>query len=209
MVTPFLGKVAAVVAPIANSAVVSDFPATVNAFAFAGTTGAGGADAEGAGEGESVGVGVGDGEGEGETVGDALSDGVGEGVADAFGEGVDLATGFAGAFFTGAFFTGFFLLFFATGFFAAKALSPIKKADATPATMARNFRRPELPVFDDGVSIVNRLVPFDCSARRSGCIVGSLLLHHKPHRAKSIHYRQIRRSYRNLSWEIDIFHTHR
>jgi len=60
-----------------------------------------------------------------------------------------LATGFAGAFFTGAFFTGFFLLFFATGFFAAKALSPIKKADATPATMARNFRRPELLVFDD------------------------------------------------------------
>lgn len=207
MVTPFLGKVAAVVAPIANSEVVSDFPATVNAFAFAGTTGAGAADAEAAGEGESVGVGVGD--GAGEAVGDALSDGVGEGVADAFGEGVDLATGFAGTFFTGAFFTGFFLLFFATGFFAAKALSPIKKADATPATIARNFRRPELPVFDDGVSIVNRLVPFDCSARRSGCIVGSLLLHHKPHRAKSVHYRQIQRSYRNLSWEIDIFHTHR
>lgn len=207
MVIPFLGKVAAVVAPIANSEVVSDFPATVNAFAFAGTTGAGAADAEGAGEGELAGVGVGD--GEGEAVGDALSDGVGEGVADAFGEGVDLATGFAGAFFTGAFFTGFFLLFFATGFFAAKALSPIKKADATPAKMARNFRRPELPVFDDGVSIVNRLVPFYCSARRSGCIVGSLLPHHKPHRAKSIHYRQIQRSYKNLSWEIDIFHTHR
>jgi len=74
VVTPFLGKVAAVVAPIANSEVVSDFPATVNAFAFAGTTGAGAADAEAAGEGESVGVGVGD--GEGEAVGDALSDGV-------------------------------------------------------------------------------------------------------------------------------------
>lgn len=136
---PFFENVAAVVAPIASSAVVRFLPATVSAFASAGGVATAGEElVVGAGEAET------EAEGEGAAVGVAEALGVG----DELGVGVDFATGFAGAFFTG-FFGGFFELFlvdfFATGFFAAIARSPRKNAEATPATMVMNFRRPPLP----------------------------------------------------------------
>ena len=144
VVAPFFGKVAAVVAPIARSAVVRLRPAVVSACALAGGA-------------TTVGDGVGVGEGVGEEVGVAVGDGVGvaDGVeeAEAFGVGLAFATGLAGAFFTGAFFTGFLTTFFATGFFAAIAFSPMKNAERTPASKVMNLRR---PCEFDGVSMINR-----------------------------------------------------
>lgn len=132
VVTPFLGKVAAVVEPIERFAVVRFWPATVRAFALVG--------------GAEI---VADGEGDGEAVAEALGEGVGvadgvalaEGVAE--GVGVDFAAGFTGAFFTGAFLTGFFTTFLAGGFFDASARSPMINVESTPATIVRNFLRPE------------------------------------------------------------------
>ena len=125
------------VEPIERFAVVRFWPATVRAFALVG--------------GAEI---VADGEGDGEAVAEALGEGVGvadgvalaEGVAE--GVGVDFAAGFTGAFFTGAFFTGafltgFFTTFLAGGFFDASARSPMINVESTPATIVRNFLRPE------------------------------------------------------------------
>lgn len=129
VVIPFLGNVAAAVAPIARVDVVRFLPATVSAFASAGGVGAV-ADADA--DGEALGVGV------------EVAVGVAAGVAVALGEAVGeaLATGFTGAFFTGAFFTGFLTIFFAGGFLAARARSPSAIAESTPASIEINFRRP-------------------------------------------------------------------
>lgn len=129
VVMPFLGNVAAVVAPIARSEAMRFLPATVSAFASAGT-------ATPDGEADGVGVALGVEVGVAEAV--ALGEGEGEGDAD----GVDFATGFAGAFLTGAFFTGFLTTFFAGGFLAARARSPSAIAESTPASIEMNFRRP-------------------------------------------------------------------
>lgn len=129
VVMPFLGNVAAVVAPIARSEAMRFLPATVSAFASAGTA---------TPDGEAVGVGVALGVEVGVAEAVALGEGEGEGDAD----GVDFATGFAGAFLTGAFFTGFLTTFFAGGFLAARARSPSAIAESTPASIEINFRRP-------------------------------------------------------------------
>ena len=152
VVTPFFGKVAVVVAPIARSAVVRLRPADVSACALAGgATTVGDGVGVGEGVGDAVGDAVGDGVGVGELEGDGFADGVEE--ADAFGVGLAFATGLAGAFFTGAFFTGFLTTFLATGFFAAIAFSPMKNAERTPASKVMNLRR---PCEFDGLSMINR-----------------------------------------------------
>ena len=180
MVIPFLGNVAAVVAPTAKSAEVKFFPATVKAFASAG-----GVITDG------VGVGVGEGDGVELALGDGVEVGAADGVGFAVGEGVAFATGLAGAFFT-----GFFTTFFTGGFFAPKARSPTMKADSAPASTARNLRRPELL---DARFMVSRSIPFGCYARKCAYIEDFRPLHRKQCRAKSIHYTPIRRSCRNLS----------
>lgn len=166
VVIPFLGNVAAAVAPIARVDVVRFLPATVSAFASAGGVGAV-ADVDG--DGEALGVGV------------EVAVGVAVGVAVALGDAVGdaLATGFAGAFFTGAFFTGFFTTFLAGGFLAASARSPITMAEITPANIERNLRRPDRFDGCEGFSIIIRSIPFDYSARTYGYTVGSRQLHHK------------------------------
>lgn len=181
------------VAPIERSEVVRFLPATVSAFASAGGA-------------ATVGAKVGDGDAVAVAEGDGEADAAALGVGEELGVGVDFATGLAGAFLTG-FFGGFFalflLVFFTGGFFAARARSPRNSAEATPATMAMNFRRPPL---SDGVFMANRLIPFDCCALMNGYTVGSHQLHHKPGRAKLAHYRPIRRNCKNLLWATGIFH---
>lgn len=182
VVTPFLVNVAAVVAPTARSALVKFLPATMSAFASAG-----GAVGEGVGVGVAVALAVEDGDG----VGVALAVGEAVGVA----EGVALATGFAGAFLTGAFFTGFLTTFLTGGFFAARARSPMKKAERVPAIKEMNFLRPELREL---LAMVSRSVPSDCFVPKCGYTLDFRQLHRKRRRGESIRYMLIQRSYRSL-----------
>ena len=197
VVTPFLGKVAAVVEPIERFAVVRFWPATVRAFALVG--------------GAEI---VADGEGDGEAVAEALGEGVGvadgvalaEGVAE--GVGVDFAAGFTGAFFTGAFLTGFFTTFLAGGFFDASARSPMINVESTPATIVRNFLRPERCGCSEKLSIITQSILFGCSARRYGNSVSSRLPHRRQCTRELTHCKQIPHSYRNLWLGFGTFHIH-
>lgn len=205
VVTPFLGKVAAVVAPTDKSAVVRFRPATVSAFASAGGAAIVG---DGDGDGDGVADGVADALGVGVAV--ALGEGDAEGFGDAEGDGVLLGATFAGAFFTGAFLTGvffagaFFTGFLAAGFLAARARSPIIRLEITPAIIARNFLRLELL----GVCVVIRLIPFDCFSPKYENSVSSRQHLHKAGREELVRYMPTRHSYRNLWWGIGIFRTH-
>jgi hypothetical protein len=69
--------------------------------------------------------------------------------------------------------------------------------ESTPATIVRNFLRPERCGCSEKLSMVTQSILFGCSARRCGNSVGSRLPLRKQRTRESTHCRQIRHSYRN------------